>query len=235
MTTQQILDELQAMGSEITRRTFMNHGAKEPLFGVKVQDLKKIRKLVKKNYQLALELYRTGNSDAQYLAGLIADEKQMTKEDLQVWAKGASWYMLSEYTVPWIAAESAHGYELALEWIDSREEHLQAAGWSTLSSLASIKQDDKLDISHLEKLLHRVEKEIHHASNRVRYAMNGFLIAVGCFIGELTTAALRTGRALGTVRVDMGGTACNVPSAPEYIQKVLDKGTIGKKKKMARC
>ena len=235
MTTEQILAELQTMGSESCKRIYMNHGAKEPLFGVKVQDLKKIQKKVKKNHELSLELYHTGNSDAQYLAGLIADENKMSKEDLQAWARGASWYLLSEYTVPWIAAESPHGLELALEWIEAPEAHLQAAGWSTLSSLASIKKDNDLDLPLLKDLLLRVEKEIHTAPNRVRYTMNGFVIAAGCFIPELTAEALRVGKAIGKVTVEMGGTSCKVPQAVQYIQKVIDRGSVGKKKKTARC
>jgi 3-methyladenine DNA glycosylase AlkD len=235
MTSQQILSELKAMGSDSIKRIFLNHGAKEPLFGVKVQDLKKIQKKVKKNYELALELYNTGNSDAQYLAGLIADEKKMTKKDLETWAENARWYMQSEYTVPWIASESAHGYELALEWIDSPKEHLQIAGWSTLSSLASIKQDENLDLGTYKSLLHRVEKDIHKAPNRIRYVMNGFVISVGCFITLLTAEALKAGKAIGTVKVEMGGTSCKVPNAVQYIQKAMAKGNLGKKKKMARC
>ena len=235
MTTQQILAELEAMGTESCKRIFMNHGAKEPLFGVKVQDLKKIQKQVRKNHELALELYATGNSDAQYLAGLIADEQQMTKKDLQGWAEKASWYMQSEYTVPWVAAESAHGYGLALEWIDSSKEHLQAAGWSTLSSLASIKTDQELDLTIYKSLLNRVEKEIHNSPNRVRYVMNGFVIAVGYFIKSLTEEALKVAKGIGTVHVEMGGTACKVPDATEYIHKGIDKNSIGKKKKTARC
>lgn len=227
--------ELQSMGSESTKRICLNHGAKEPLFGVKVQDLKKIQKKVKKNHELSLELYQTGNVDAQYLAGLIADEKKISKGDLETWARSASWYLLNEYTVPWIAAESAHGFELALEWINAPEAHLQAAGWSTLASLASIKKDGELDLATYKSLLLRVEKEIHSAPNRVRYVMNGFVIAAGCFIPELTDEATRIGRAIGKVSVEMGGTACKVPSAPEYIQKAIEKGVIGKKKKMARC
>jgi hypothetical protein len=41
----------------------MKHGAPEPIFGVKFGDLKR----VKKDHQLALGLYSTGNSDAMYL------------------------------------------------------------------------------------------------------------------------------------------------------------------------
>jgi len=235
MTTQEILAELQVMGNEGTKRIFLNHGAREPLYGVKVQDLKKIQKRVKKNHELALELYNTGNSDARYLAGLIADEKKMTKKDLKGWAEHASWHMQSEYTVPWIAAESAHGFELALGWIASSKDYLQTAGWSTLSSLAAIKRDEELDLDTYRALLQRVENEIHAAPNRVRYVMNAFVISAGCFIGLLTTEALKVGKAIGTVYVEMGGTSCKVPNASAYIQKAIANGRIGKKKKMARC
>src|SRR5205085_41771 len=127
------------------------HGAKEPHYGVKVEDLKKIQKRVKKDYKLALALYGTGVSDAMYLAGLIADDAKMTKKDLRRWADQAYWSMLSEYTVPWVAAGSKHGWELALEWIESDQENVATTGWSTLSSLVSVKDDAELDLAGLKK------------------------------------------------------------------------------------
>ena len=133
MTIDEIMQALEAFGNPSTKRTLMRHGAKDPLFGVKVADLKKILKKTKKNYALSLALYDTGNSDAMYLAGLMADEKQMTKADVQKWMAGAYWYYLSEYTVPWVASETPFGYELALEWIESKEEITAACGWQTLS------------------------------------------------------------------------------------------------------
>ncbi len=53
--------------------------------------------------------------------------------------------MLSEYTVPWLAAESQYGWELALEWIDSTEEGIASSGWSTLSNIVSLRPDEELD------------------------------------------------------------------------------------------
>lgn len=100
MTLNDVMKELEAMGNEQTKKVLMKHGAKEPIFGVKVGDLKKIVKKVKKDHDLSLAIYNTGNSDAMYLAGLIADENQITKEQLQSWAEKANWYMISEYTVP---------------------------------------------------------------------------------------------------------------------------------------
>ena len=66
----------------------LKHGAREPFFGVKVEHLKKIQKRIKKDYQLALDLYDTGISDAMYLAGLIADDEKMTKEGPRALGEG---------------------------------------------------------------------------------------------------------------------------------------------------
>src|SRR5262249_8532901 len=158
--------------------------------GVKVEHLQKIRKRLGVNYKLALQLYDTGISDAMYLAGLIADDARMTKKDLQNWVNGAYWYMLSEFTVPWVAAGSPFGHELALKWIESKKEHVAAAGWATFSSLVAIKPDSDLDIDELKKLLDRVAKTVHDQPNRVRYAMNTFVIAIGGYVVPLHEAAM---------------------------------------------
>jgi hypothetical protein len=65
--------------------------------------------------------------------------------------------------------------------------------------------------------------------------MNGFVIALGSYVGELTDEALRAGESIGKVQVDMGNTSCQVPFAPDYIRKVASKDRIGKKRKSCRC
>jgi 3-methyladenine DNA glycosylase AlkD len=235
VTATEIVEELKQRGSESIKRVLMKHGAKEPFYGVKIEDLKKIQKRVKTNHQLALELYDTGISDAMYLAGLIADDAQMTKKDLQRWVKQAYWCMLGECTVAWVAAGSPHGRELALRWIDSKQESIAAAGWATLGSLVAIRADDELDLAEIRALLSRVQKTIHDQPNRVRHTMNNFVIAVGCYIKPLTDLAVAAAEKIGTVTVDVGETACKVPYAPDYIQKVRARGTLGKKRKSARC
>jgi len=235
MTTKEILKELENYGNEQTKSTLIKHGAKESIFGVKVQDLKKILKKTKKNHKLSLELYATGNSDAMYLAGLMADENQITKEQLEDWAGKAYWSYLSEYTVPWITAETEYGFELGLNWIKSDEERIASAGWATLAYYAGVNQDEDLDIKTYSKLLDTVEKEIHGAQNRIRYTMNGFVIAIGSYIVELTEKASSVAKNIGKVNVEMGGTACKVPLATDYIKKVINRGSLGKKRKTARC
>src|SRR5262245_36158264 len=235
MTATDIVNEIRPLGTEGYRKVLRNHGIPEPMFGVKIEELKKIQKRVKKDYQLALDLYDTGIYDAMYLAGLIADDEKMTKKDLNKWVTSAHCSMVCEYTVPWVTAGSRFGRELALEWIESDKEKIAKAGWATLSSLVSITEDGDLDLAELKRLLQRVEKTIHSQPDRVRYVMNGFVIALGSYVPALTDACLKAAAKIGKVKVDMGDTECRVPDAAEYIKKVQKRGTIGTKRKSATC
>ena len=234
-TCEEIMAELEKLGSAQTKKTLMRHGAPEPIFGVKVGDLKPIQKRIKKNYELALELFATGNSDAQYLAGLIADESRMTKSDLNKWAREAKWYMISDFAVAWVASESPHALDLGMKWIDSKKERIASAGWCTLSSYCSVTPDEAIDLKVFKALLKRVVEEIHDEKNEVRHVMNGFVIALGSFVEPLHEDALKAAKKIGSVAVDHGETACKTPMASEYLAKVVKMGRLGKKRKTARC
>jgi 3-methyladenine DNA glycosylase AlkD len=235
MTADEIMKQLKPLGTTAYKSMLQNHGIPEPLYGVKIEELKKFQKRIRKDYQLALELYETGIYDARYLAGLIADDSMMTKKDLQRWVSKVNCAALAEYTVPWVASESKYGRELALEWIESSIENTAAAGWATLKGLVAIKDDNDLDLVELKQLLERARKTIHQQPNQVRYAMNGFVIAVGSYVRALTELALQTAAKIGPVTIDMNGTACKVPSAFDYIRKIQDRGAIGRKRKTNKC
>jgi 3-methyladenine DNA glycosylase AlkD len=234
MDVSEVMAELEALGSESTRRTFRNHGAPEALFGVKVGDLKGVLKRTKKDHALALALWETGNGDARYLAGLMADERKMTPDELQRWAETADWTMLSEYSVPWMAAESGHGWTLGNRWIDEPPERVASSGWVALGCVVSMVADKDLDLGAIDALLTRVEQQLHRERDRVRYTMNGFVIAVGTYVAPLRERAVAVGAAIDKVQVDVGDTACKVPDAVAYIDKALARGPA-KKRKAVRC
>lgn len=235
METADVMAALEKLGTAQTKKTWMAHGATGDLFGVKIGDMKPIVKQLKGRQDVALELYATGNLDAMYLAGLVADGAAMSKKELETWVKAARWQMIAEYTVPWVATESEHARELATKWIDSRQEAIAAAGWNTWSGIVSTRDDAELDLKEIEGLLQRVQKEIAGAKNRVRYCMNGFVMAVGSAVEPLLAKAKAVAKAIGKVEVDMGGTACKVPLATEMIAKIESMGKVGKKRKTMKC
>jgi len=235
LTAESILEELKRLGSDSYKRVIAKHGVQEPCFGVKIEELKKIRKRVGRDYRLAIDLYDSGVYDAMYLAGLIADDAAMTRKDLQRWVTKARGGALAGTTVPSVAAGSAHGHELALEWMESPTDFIAVAGWATLSSLISTRDDSELDLAELKELLRRVERTIHQAPDIVRYQMNAFVIAVGSYVRPLTELALATAERIGPVTADLGDNSCQVPFAPDYIRKVEKRGTLGRKRKSAKC
>ncbi|MCA9048741.1 MAG: DNA alkylation repair protein [Planctomycetaceae bacterium] len=235
MTAAEIVQQLEESAGASYRKILINHGATEPVLGVKISELKKLQKQFRGNYPLALELYATGIYDAQYLAGLITDDAQMTKRDLNGWLTKANCPVISGSIVAWVAAESRYGMELALKWIDSKKAAAAQAGWMTLCSFVSITPDTELNLPELRQLLHRVQETVHSQTDIVRYAMNSYVISIGCYVCELSEEAVSAAEDIGTVSVEMGNTACQVPDAVAYINKVRQRGAIGKKRKTAKC
>jgi 3-methyladenine DNA glycosylase AlkD len=229
--------ELKKKGAENRRTMYARHGmAKELVLGVSVADLKMIAKTIKGQQALACDLYKTGIMEAMYLAGLVANGSRMTSAQLDGWVAGGSkLQMISEYTVPWVAADSPHARDLALKWIKSKPEHVASSGWCTYSGLAATRDDKDLDLPEIEDLLNKIVKGIKVAQNRVRHTMNNFVIAVGTYVVPLSSEAMAAAKAIGEVSVDMGKTECKVPLAVESIQKAMHAGKAGKKRKTMRC
>jgi 3-methyladenine DNA glycosylase AlkD len=235
MNVEEVMRELEAKASPSTKKTLLRHGAVEPIFGVKIGDMKPMLKKLKGQQELAMDLYATKNSDAMYLAGLIADGSKMTRKQLEQWAKDATWHMIAGYTVPWVASEHPQAVAIAMKWIDSKKELIANAGWGTLSSVVAIIPDEDLPIDTLTELLDRVATNIKTAPDRIRYAMNYFIICVGTYVLPLASKAMATAKKMGVVEVDMGDTDCKVPDAASYIIKSRRGQKVAPKRKTTRC
>lgn len=211
-----IMKKLESLVNEQIKRIYIKHGAKEPLYGVKTGDLQSIARKIKKDYELSLKLYETGNYDAMYLAGLIADSQKMSKEDFDSWIENAYCHGLSDYTVATTLAKSKMAQEIADKWIDSKKELYQSAGWTCYGQLLKDKNNEKINKEKIEKYLYDIELNIHKSPNRVRYSMNSFVISVGTFYSPLEEKALEVAKNIGKIYVDMGETNT-------YIQKAINK------------
>jgi 3-methyladenine DNA glycosylase AlkD len=231
----EVMAALEAKGSESYRRVMAKHGVRGPYFGVKISDMKILHKQLKGRQDLAHELFATGNGDAQYLAGMIADGAAMTRKELQTWADTAAWDMISGTTVPWVASEHPEGFDLALKWIDSKNAQLARSGWNTLGALAATIPDAELPVAQFGKLLDRVANDLAKSPDLVRYSMNGFVISVGTYIAPLGAKAIAAARKMGKVEVDMGDTDCKVPDAESYIIKSRRGAPVAPKRKTVRC
>ncbi|MBH0329945.1 DNA alkylation repair protein [Brevibacillus brevis] len=230
-----VMQELEALGKERTKKIYLSNGAHEPLFGVATGAMKPIARKIKINQPLAEQLYATGNYDAMYFAGVIADPKAMTKADFDRWMDSAYFYMLSDYVVAVTLSEADIAQEVADQWITSGEELRMSAGWSCYCWLLGNRPDHEFSVTKLAHMLETVKKTIHDAPERTKYAMNLFIYTVGTSYLPLHDKAVEIAKAVGPVEVQKDKAKSKFLNAFDHIQKAVSKGQLGFKRKHVRC
>lgn len=230
-----VMQELEALGKERTKKMYLSNGAHEPLFGVATGAMKPIAKKIKINQPLAEELYATGNYDAMYFAGIIADPKAMTAADFDRWMDRAYFYMLSDYVVAVTLSESPIAQDVADQWIASGDELRMSGGWSCYCWLLGNRKDHEFDKDKISNMLDIVKNTIHHAPERTKSAMNNFVYTVGISYVPLHEKAVETAKEMGIVEMKRPNKKSSFLNAYEMIQKEIDKDRIGFKRKYVRC
>jgi 3-methyladenine DNA glycosylase AlkD len=219
MREHEVMEQLAALGTEQTRKTYRRHGATGEVFGVLYSELRKLHKRCGTDQQLADALWATGIHDARVLATLVADPATMTDAKLEEWAGQVDNYPLGD-AVAELAAKAPDAVERMKAWIASGREWVTAAGWQVVTILAS-RGNGELDDGAYGDYLEQIERTIQSSPNRVRHSMNGALIAIGLRNPELQTKALAAAERIGKVVVDHGQTNCKTPDAISYIRRAV--------------
>lgn len=235
MDFEMVMQELEVLGKERIKKTYISNGAKEPLFGVATGAMKPLAKKIKKNQPLAEQLYATGNYDAMYFAGIIADPMTMTEADFERWIETAYFYMLSDYVVAVTLSETDIAQVVADKWIGSGEELRMSAGWSCYCWLLGNRQDSEFIVSKIASMLEQVENTIHDSPDRTKSAMNNFIYTVGISFIPLHDKAVETAMAVGPVEIKRDKKKSSILLASENIQKEIARGKLGFKRKYVRC
>ncbi|PMC36074.1 DNA alkylation repair protein [Bacillus sp. UMB0899] len=235
MDIETVMQELEALGKERTKKTYIRNGAQEPVFGVATGAMKPLAKKIGKNQPLAEQLYAAGNYDAMYFAGIIAEPAKMTEEDFERWIDSAYFYMISDYVVAVTLAETDIAQAVSDKWIASGEELKMSAGWSCYCWLLGNRPDSEFNEDKLAKMLDQVEKTICDSPDRTKSAMNSFIYTVGISYLPLHQKAVETAKAIGQVEIGRDKKKSSILRASETIQKEIDRGKIGFKRKYVRC
>lgn len=235
MDIEMVMQELEALGKERLKKTYISNGAHEPLFGVATGEMKPLARKIKKNQTLAEHLYATGNYDAMYFAGIIADPITMSEADFERWMDAAYFYMLSDYVVAVTLSETEIAQSVADKWIASGEELRMSAGWSCYCWLLGNRPDEEFSASKMASMLDQVEHTIHDSPERTKASMNNFIYTVGISYLPLHDKAFETAKAVGPVEIRRFKKKSSILLASESIQKDVDRGRLGFKRKYVRC
>lgn len=171
---------------------------------------------------MAEELYATGNYDAMYFAGIIADPKGMTESDYDRWIDGAYFYMLSDYVVAVTLSESDIAQEVADKWIASGDELKMSAGWSCYCWMLGNRKDTEFSESKISSMLESVKETIAESPERTKSAMNNFIYTVGVSYLPLHEKAVETAQQIGIVELKRA----NKKAASYMLMKIFKKKWI---------
>ncbi len=207
--------KLKSKGTAQNRKIYARHGVQGEMYGVSYANLGALRKEIRTDHALALELWDSGNHDARLLATMIADPEAMTAKTLDAWAGDLDCYPIAD-AFSGLAARTSFAQKRMDKWTRSSKEWIGAAGWNLVAYAAG---NPELPDATFRPYLERIESGIHKARNRARYSMNTALISIGIRSASLEKAAIAAARRIGPVEVDHGETGCKTPDAVTYIPK----------------
>ena len=127
MTYNDLMTQLEKLGKPQTVKTYRRHGAGDNVYGISFVDFGKLRKKIKVDHELALQLWDSGNFDARNLAAMIADPEKLTAKVLGAWVKCVQDHGLS-FSLSTIAARSPAGRKLMPKWMEAKGEWPAATG-----------------------------------------------------------------------------------------------------------
>lgn len=217
MDHQTVMQTLESMGTEQNRKTYGRHGVGQNMFGVSYANLGALTKRIKKNQPLAESLWATGNHDARVLATMIAGPQEVTSQLLDQWVLDLDNHTIAD-AFAGVVAQSAFAQEKLQQWIQSDNEFIAQAGWTTLARLTT---NPAIEDHFFESYLPQLQATIHQVKNRTREAMNNALISIGVRNAQLQYQALAMADHIGVVHVDHGETNCKTPDARTYILKTV--------------
>ena len=217
MNQLEVLATLKKLGKPQTAAIYQRHGAGDNVFGVLTSEIALLRKKIKVDHTLAMELWETGNAEARVLALQIADPENVTRTDADRFVKDGPVRFVGCYLAA-LLGRSPIAEATMRAWMKSRDEFRREIGYGIFCVRLKDNPGSCSEVD-AEKILTTIEKEIHRSPNWARYSMNNALISIGIYMPELRAKAIEIAGRIGKVNVDHGETNCKTPDAIPSIKK----------------
>lgn len=186
----------------------------------KLGDLRKIANDIKKDHDLAMELWATGKYLARQLAILIMDKKQLSQELIDKLAKDIKQHKEDERNqlIDWLMANqlSKDRKIIALmeSWENSPSSLLRRVFWYYQGRLRWVGQTPP---PNTEELLSKIEKQIQKEEPEVQWAMNFTAGWIGVYDKKYRNRCIALGEKTGLYKGKMVSKGCTPEYLPEFI------------------
>ena len=219
MTLNEALKQLKALGSAKVRAQNAKGGAGDNQFGVSLGDIRVLAKKSRSDHPLALLLWDTGNVDAQFLAALLIQPKQLSAKELDRMVRSITFARVADWLIAYVVRQHPDKEVLRQKWMAAGDRWLARAGWD-LTAERVAKSPEGLD---LPGLLERIESEMATAAPEVQWTMNGTLAAIGIHAPKHRKRAIAIGEKLGIYRDYPVSKGCTSPFAPIWIDAMVSR------------
>lgn len=173
-----IIDILQEMASPACREGLFRFGIpNHKALGVKVPQLRKLAKEIKKDHQLAQQLWDTDIHEARLLATMIDDPKQVTQAQIDKWVLDFEAWDICDQACGNLFDRTPFAIEKALEYSAREEEFVKRTGFVLMAVLAV--HDKKADDMVFIQFFPIIEREAWDERNFVKKAVNWALRQIG--------------------------------------------------------
>jgi 3-methyladenine DNA glycosylase AlkD len=136
-SAREIIDELKAMGSPEDVAGMARFGINtEKAVGIRLPVLRAFARPLRKQHELALELWKDGLYEARLLAAMIDDPKQLTETQMESWVKDFNSWAVCDCCCGELFDKSPLAYEKAMEWCHREAEYERRAGFVMMAELA---------------------------------------------------------------------------------------------------
>ncbi|AFL99997.1 MULTISPECIES: DNA alkylation repair protein [Desulfitobacterium] len=214
MIKNEILAMLRDLGNEKRKQMVIKNGAGENTYGVLLGELRKLANQLGTNHELALELWQSGNTDAQWLACMLFDAKKLTSDEIQSMVSQLTYADMIDKFIGAVVRNHKDADSLAEEWSASGKDNLGRAGWDLIVYKVS---SGKLTNDALEELLTRIEAQLQTATPGKQWAMNHALCEIGIGYPQFTERCIALGETLGVYRDLKVAKGCTSAYAPNWI------------------
>ena len=178
MNCNEIINELKKMSDEKYKKNIIKLGIPEDrCIGVSVADLRKLSKNIKKDNDLARELWISGYHEAMLLSVLIMDKKSVTLEYIEEIMNDVISWDLCDHLCKNIIIK-IKGYEdLIYKWSSSEKLYFKRAAFTLIASY--VIHNKKADDEALNKMLQIIEENSDDDREHVKKAVLWALKEIG--------------------------------------------------------
>lgn len=215
-TSTEVLATLASLEDEKIRAVNARHGDDH---AVNLTKLRAVAKDLKKNDELAAELWDSGDTGARLVAILIMRPKAWSEAQLDEMLRDSRVPKVHGWLVSYIVKKSPHAEALRQSWMDDPDPVVASAGWALTSERVNRKPEG-LDLTGL---LDEIEAEMADAPERLQWAMNETLSYIGIENPDLRKRAIDIGERLGVLRDYPTSPGCTSPFAPTWITEMVSR------------